>query len=72
MKTKPCMTAVNRVARVSWATNHISWNQDQWKAVIWSDEKIILDGLDGRGYYWSYSQITPIVFSNHQVVEVQL
>ncbi|EIE82875.1 transposase [Rhizopus delemar RA 99-880] len=35
---KPRLTARHRKTRIRWAKKHLSWTEDQWRKVVWSDE----------------------------------
>lgn len=35
---KPLINERNRVKRLIWAKEHIDWDLDDWKSVLWSDE----------------------------------
>lgn len=50
-RKKPFLNLTQRRKRVQWAKAHVSWSQEQWKRVLWSDEsKIGLFGSDGIHY----------------------
>lgn len=64
MKRKPHMAVVHHHRRLSWATRHVTWSEQEWGKVVWSDEKKFnLDGPDWREYYWHDYRISPKVFS---------
>lgn len=51
-KKKPQLTEDHKAKRLAWAHERMQWS-DQWKKVIWSDEKKFnSDGPDGYEYYW--------------------
>ena len=35
---KPYLSLAHRKERLKWAKNHVTWTDDQWRSVIWSDE----------------------------------
>lgn len=48
---KPLISIKNRRARLEFAKTHLSWNLEDWKKVIFSDEsKFLLFGSDGISY----------------------
>lgn len=50
-RKKPLVTASQRKRRIEFAQEHISWTQNQWRYVLFSDEtKINRVGPDGRKY----------------------
>jgi transposase len=52
-RKKPLLTPRHRRLRLDFAKKYKSWNMDDWKRVIWSDEtKMNLFGFDGRQYCW--------------------
>lgn len=48
---KPLISKKNRKARLEFARTHISWSDEKWKTVLWSDEsKFNIFGSDGKHY----------------------
>lgn len=48
-RRKPLISEKNRVARLTWAREHVNWSDGQWENVLWSDEsKFNLFGSDGQ------------------------
>ena len=48
----PALTTTHKDLRLSWAKDHMTWN-NEWHKVVWSDEKKFnLDGPDRFSYYW--------------------
>ncbi|CAF3809193.1 unnamed protein product [Rotaria magnacalcarata] len=48
-KHSPALTTPHKDLRLSWAKDHMTWN-NEWHKVVWSDEKKFnLDGPDGGG-----------------------
>lgn len=38
---------------MNWATDRLTWNEQKWNSVVWSDEKKFnLDGPDELAYKW--------------------
>jgi transposase len=52
-RRKPKLTERHRSLRLTWALEHVGWEEEQWKKVVWSDECSI--ELGSR-------QATPYVF----------
>jgi len=51
-RRSPALTIVHKDLRLTWAKDHMTWN-NEWHKVVWSDEKKFnLDGPDGFSYYW--------------------
>lgn len=43
------LTAIHKRNRLSWAREHLEWNSEQWRSVLWTDEsRFTLDFNDGR------------------------
>ena len=50
---KPCLTQRHRQARYQFATQHLRWNQRNWRMVLFSDEsRFIVNQNDGRIRVW--------------------
>ena len=50
-RKKPFLNVVQRQKRVAWAKEHVTWTQEDWKKVIFSDEtRISVFGSDGVRY----------------------
>ena len=50
-KKKPALSVKNVKARLKFAREHLSWTEDDWKRVIWSDEsKFNRFQSDGKQY----------------------
>ncbi len=63
---KPKITEAQAVERVAFAHDHLRWT-DQWKKVIFSDEKKFnLDGPDGWSYYWHDLRKEEVIFAKRQ------
>ena len=43
---------VNRVRRVSWCRQKLTWKIDKWKSVIFSDETQVVKGQNREVYIW--------------------
>jgi hypothetical protein len=41
---KPPISEVNRVKRLTWAQEHVTWTQEQWAQILWSDETWVTPG----------------------------
>lgn len=64
MQKKPRMTTVHHSRRLLWADTHVSWTQNDWDKVVWSDEKKFnLDGPDGLAHYWHDKRLPRRIFS---------
>ncbi|CAF2814923.1 unnamed protein product [Rotaria sp. Silwood2] len=51
-KHSPALTTAHKDLRLTWAKDHMTWN-NEWNKVIWSDKKKFnFDGPDGFSYYW--------------------
>lgn len=52
-RKKPLLNLLQRQRRIQWAKEHLSWSEDQWSRVLWSDEsKISVFGNDGPQHIW--------------------
>ena len=50
---KPLISPKNRLDRLQWCRNHKTWDGEEWKKVIWSDEsRFTLFRNDGRTRVW--------------------
>ncbi len=50
---KPALTAAHKHQRLQFAWQHMHWNRNQWRRVIWSDEsRLCLRMVDGRIKVW--------------------
>ena len=60
------LTASHKQRRIEWAKEYVTW-KDQWRCVIFSDEKKFnLDGPDGWAYYWHDLRRDKEIFSKRQ------
>ncbi|CAF2027888.1 unnamed protein product [Rotaria magnacalcarata] len=51
-KYSPALTTAHKILRLTWAKDHMRWN-NEWHKAIWSDEKKFnLDAPHGFSYYW--------------------
>lgn len=63
MMVKPPLKLEHKLKRLQWAKTKVAWG-DEWKQVIWSDEKKFnLDGPDAHAYYWHDLRKEDIQFS---------
>lgn len=54
MDVEPFMTLLNKSDRLKWSMINIKFEDNEWRSVIFSDEKKLnLDGPDGWAYYWN-------------------
>lgn len=52
-RKKPYISAKNKIARITFARDHVSKDETFWDTVIFTDEsKFNLHGSDGRSYVW--------------------
>jgi transposase len=49
---KPWISESNRKKRLKWAREHLTWDFDQWKQVLWSDESPFHLRSKGRKRVW--------------------
>ena len=49
---KPFINEKNRVKRLKWCRDHLSWTSDQWKRVIWTDESPFVLQYGNRELIW--------------------
>lgn len=67
MKSAPLMTEKHKDDRYKWACEHVSWTIQEWRQVVFSDEKrFCLDGPDGFAFYWQDLRQEPRIFSKRQ------
>jgi len=50
---RPMLTEVHAKARKKWAQEHINWDLDKWKYIIWSDECSVVRG-SGKDREWVF------------------
>lgn len=41
---KPPLTPTHKVIRLHWAEQHLTWTQEQWREILWSDETWVTPG----------------------------
>jgi hypothetical protein len=52
-QSKPLLTRKQKAKRLDWAESHCYWEDENWGAVVFSDEsKFNLFGSDGRQWCW--------------------
>lgn len=67
VKSVPAMTEDHKKIRYYWANEHVTWPLDDWKEVIFSDEKKFnLDSLDGFAHYFHDLRTELRYFYTHQ------
>lgn len=65
--TQHDMQQRHRDQRVEWAENHVTWDNNKWDNVIFSDEnKFNLDGPDNLAFYWHDLRKEERIFSRCQ------
>ncbi len=47
-RMKPPISETNRVARLNWARAHVHWTEEQWGAILWTDETWVTGGRHTR------------------------
>ncbi|MEE8288351.1 MAG: transposase [Nitrosomonadaceae bacterium] len=52
---KPFVSEKNRIARLRWAREHLSWTVAQWKQVLWTDESPFVFRWNGNTRVWRKS-----------------
>lgn len=53
LKTEPLLSQFHQTERYTFANTHLVWSEDNWKRVVFQDErKFNLDGPDGFSYYF--------------------
>ncbi len=52
---KPFVSAKNRIARLRWVKEHLSWTVAQWKQILWSDESPFVFRWNGNARVWRKS-----------------
>lgn len=63
---KPALSTKHKIARLEFAREVMSWD-NEWFSVIFSDEKKFnLDGPDGYSYYWHDLRREPSILSRRQ------
>jgi ketohexokinase/beta-glucosidase len=45
-RRKSSLSEINRLQRLEWAIEHVSWTKEQWMNIFWSDETWINDTKD--------------------------
>ena len=41
---KPPISVTNQAIRLAWAQEHLTWNDEDWKRVLWTDETWVNPG----------------------------
>ena len=47
-RAKPPISEANRIKRLRWAEEHLSWTREQWSQILWTDETWITGGRHRR------------------------
>lgn len=49
-RKKPPISEVSRQSRLQWAQDHLNWNLEQWRSILWTDETWITGGHHRKQY----------------------
>ena len=52
---KPFISPKNKIQRKKWAKEHVNWNINEWKRIVWSDECHVESDNRGRVRVWRKS-----------------
>lgn len=63
MLSRPQLKAVDKVARLQWARNHMQWSTEWYRTIFSDEKKFNLDGPDGFSYYWHDLRKAKRIFS---------
>lgn len=58
-KKKPFVCERNRLKRLAWAREHLYWDIEQWKRVLWTDESKFFLRYQGRVSVWKFPGDSP-------------
>ena len=47
-RTKPSISEKNRLLRLVFAHEHLTWSQEQWFTILWTDETWVKEGIHQR------------------------